>query len=410
VRAAHRRGVAGRLTIRALAVAAWCASACSGEPVPAPTTGAVAVAPVDGTDLIAKFECNRCHDLADVAAAPLEKHCVACHREIHAGTYGRGDRATNARWRSRITSIRFVPSLAHADRLRRSWIRDFLLAPHDVRPGAVAQMPRLALSEAEAARLAAHLAPDAPDAPDVGEHAVAGDAAHGKALYRALACGRCHRFTGAAVDDAGLHAAGRDGVQPLDAWALAPDLRHARARMTTPSIATWIADPHGAMPSLGIAAHDARALAEFIAGTPLVAAHAEAPARLPLLERDVTWDEVEARVFRKVCWHCHAVPELAGGDGGPGNSGGFGFAPRGLDLSSYAGISAGALDDAGDRRSIFAKLPDGTPRVVAHLHARHVEEAGGVVGGVRGMPLGLPALPLEDIQLVETWIAQGRPR
>jgi hypothetical protein len=26
------------------------------------------------------------------------------------------------------------------------------------------------------------------------------------------------------------------------------------------------------------------------------------------------------------------------------------------------------------------------------------------------MPLGLPPLPLEDIQLVESWIAQGRPQ
>jgi len=26
------------------------------------------------------------------------------------------------------------------------------------------------------------------------------------------------------------------------------------------------------------------------------------------------------------------------------------------------------------------------------------------------MPLGLPPVPLETIQLVDTWIAQGRPR
>jgi hypothetical protein len=31
-------------------------------------------------------------------------------------------------------------------------------------------------------------------------------------------------------------------------------------------------------------------------------------------------------------------------------------------------------------------------------------------GRVRGMPLGLPPLSSEDIQLVETWIAQGHPR
>jgi hypothetical protein len=73
-------------------------------------------------------------------------------------------------------------------------------------------------------------------------------------------------------------------------------------------------------------------------------------------------------------------------------------------------MSSGALDDDGKRRSIFRSLDDGTPALVAHLDARRVEEAGGVVEGVRGMPLGLPALDREEIQLVESWIAQGRPR
>ncbi len=53
-------------------------------------------------------------------------------------------------------------------------------------------------------------------------------------------------------------------------------------------------------------------------------------------------------------------------------------------------------------------MPDGTPRIVAHLLARHAEIAGTPAGGVRGMPLGFPAVAPEDIQLLETWIAQGR--
>jgi hypothetical protein len=68
-------------------------------------------------------------------------------------------------------------------------------------------------------------------------------------------------------------------------------------------------------------------------------------------------------------------------------------------------------DTPDGRRSVFAPVQDGTPRLVAHLWARHTEEAGRPVPGIRGMPLGLPALPPEDIQLVvESWIAQGRPR
>ncbi len=160
----------------------------------------------------------------------------------------------------------------------------------------------------------------------------------------------------------------------------------------------------------GVGPREAAALAAFIADTPLAPGpKPDVPARLPVLERAVTYAEVSTKVFRDTCWHCHAVPDFARGDGGPGNSGGFGFKPRGLELSSYTGISEGSFDDAGERRSIFAKLPDGTPRVVAHLMARHSEVAGSV-GAVRGMPLGLPPLTLEQIQLVESWVAQGRPQ
>ncbi len=362
---------------------------------------------VDASDLIAKFQCTRCHDVPGSEPAPRDKHCVRCHQQIHEGTFP-ADPEVLAEWRTHIVSLRWVPSLAGADRLRRTWIREFLLAPHDVRPGLVAEMPRLAITADDAERLAAHFAPADDDRSDVEPRAVT----RGEQLYRGFACGRCHRFSGAAVDNVALHAAGEPATGVHDgSWQLAPDLRHARERMTVASIAAWIAEPRGAMPRLGVTSADARALAEMIVTTPLAAQPArEVPARLPVLTRDVTWDEVESRVFRKVCWHCHAVPELARGDGGPGNSGGFGFAPRGLDLSSYTGISGGALDDHGERRSVFAKLADGTPRIVAHLHARYLEEAGGARDGVRGMPLGLPPLSLEDIQLVETWIAQGRPR
>jgi hypothetical protein len=163
------------------------------------------------------------------------------------------------------------------------------------------------------------------------------------------------------------------------------------------------------MPDQGVTAAAARDLAAFVTTTPLAARTPATATRLPVLAREVVWAEVEAKVFRNLCWHCHAVPDYARGDGGPGNSGGFGYGPRGLDVSSYAGISSGSLDDQGERRSIFAPLPDGTPRVIAHLLARHAEEAG-TYGAIVGMPLGLPPLPLEEIQLVESWIAQGRPQ
>jgi hypothetical protein len=162
------------------------------------------------------------------------------------------------------------------------------------------------------------------------------------------------------------------------------------------------------MPRLGLSASDAADVVAYL-WTRTPAPRAEiTETRLPPLDRPVRFDEVATRVFRRICWHCHGAPAFAHGDGGPGNTGGFGFAPRGLDLSDYTGVTSGSRGPDGRRRSVLATLPDGTPRLIAHLLARRVEERGGEVPGIRGMPLGLPALSLEDIQLVETWILQGR--
>jgi hypothetical protein len=165
------------------------------------------------------------------------------------------------------------------------------------------------------------------------------------------------------------------------------------------------------MPSFELTADQAERLAAFLFYEPLdEPSRQRPPERLALLSRPVSFDEVQERVFKKVCWHCHSNPDYAEGDGGPGNTGGLGFAPRGLDLSSYEGVASGALDDQGERRSIFSADETGTPRLVTHLLARQVEEHGGQVPGITGMPLGLPAIAPEDIQLVASWITQGRPR
>jgi mono/diheme cytochrome c family protein len=373
--------------------------------------------------LVEKFQCNRCHDVPGTEPAVRDKHCFRCHQQIHAGTFvldkGALEPATLDRWRGHIQSMRNAPSLVAASRLRRDWVTQFLLHPHDVRPGSIAQMPRLAISAVEAEQLASALVPTETPATSATSPA---EVAHGEELFRQLACGRCHRFTGASVDDPARHAAARltdqlrragsEVEQQAIAWTLAPDLRFARDRVQPGQLAAWIERPGGAMPAIaGVGPREASALAAYISTTPLAAsAKQEVPARLPVLEREVTYAEVSAKVFRDTCWHCHAVPDFARGDGGPGNSGGFGFAPRGLDLSSYTGIAEGSFDDTGERRSIFAKRPDGTPRIVAHLMARHVEAAGGSVDGIRGMPLGLPPLSLEQIQLVESWVVQGRPQ
>ncbi len=165
------------------------------------------------------------------------------------------------------------------------------------------------------------------------------------------------------------------------------------------------------MPQMPLSYGEARDLAAFIMDSPLEPLRqAPLPARLPKLLRPVGYDEVSKQVLRKLCWHCHGDPEYTLDEKGePGTAGGFGFKPRQLDLAEYEGIHGGYLDDEGERRSVFSLLEDGTSVLVASLLARQLEERG-QTGPVRGMPLALPALSAEDIQLVESWVAQGHPR
>ena len=79
-------------------------------------------------------------------------------------------------------------------------------------------------------------------------------------------------------------------------------------------------------------------------------------------------------------------------------------------FSAHRAIASGYRDESGERRSLFEASTDGTPRLVLSLLARQDEEAVSARSDVRGMALGLPALSSEQIQLVDSWIAQGRPR
>jgi hypothetical protein len=163
------------------------------------------------------------------------------------------------------------------------------------------------------------------------------------------------------------------------------------------------------MPPPGLTASERADVAAAIMDAPLAPRAAPpVPERLPILERPVRFREVQERVFSRTCWHCHSDPDFARGDGGAGNTGGFGYAGRGVSLLDYGGVQSGYVADDGERRSLFAD-DDGVPHLVRVLMARHREARGEVQPGVTGMPLGLPPLTLEEIQLVETWIAQGRP-
>ena len=392
------------------------ASAPSAAAKPAEAPKAAPPPPGDvahGKSLVQQYECNRCHDGTGLAALPREKHCTTCHDDIMTGRF-KASAAKLTKWRKHVEAYRDAPSLAATgERFEREWIEAYLLEPRDVRPHLVPTMPRLALSPKDARDIAAYLTRDATPKRSAGS--AGGDVGKGRRIYETKSCGGCHEFSGAT----GLETTVRPKEGTADqrrAVALAPDLRFARERFRKDRLVDWLLDPASIKPRTRMPAHsltraDARHVAAFLLESKLAPPVAKpVPKRLPVLTRQVTYDEVRERVLGVTCHHCHIDPNAVGGDGGPGNTGGFGFKPRRLDLSSYRALSSGFIADDGERHSIFEKMPDGTPRLVASLIARQKEEAGQPSKEIRGMPLGLPALSAEDVQLVETWIAQGRKR
>jgi Cytochrome c len=362
-----------------------------------------------GKALVAEHECNRCHSGTGQAEAKLDRDCVGCHEQIAVGKFA-APAAKLAKWLPNVLPYRDVPSLKGlGERLRPEWVRDYLLHPHQVRPSLAQSMPRLALSPDDARDIATYLTAGASPLDSALVSRAPAHIAHGKVLLVERGCVSCHRLSGASLPEPSR-------VEPAPrTLGLAPDLRFARDRSEPGAIARWLTDPtsvkpDSAMPNLRLSPDDVRDLTAFLAfGELAPPARSEPPPRLPVLDRPVRFDEVNERVFSVTCRHCHTDPDRAGGDGGPGNTGGFGFKPRRIDFSSYQGIQSGGLDAEGKRVSLFAPTKEGVPRLVAALVARAREVRGQPSDEVRGMPLGLPPLSPEQIQLVESWVAQGRP-
>ncbi len=381
---------------------------------------AVAEKPADaahGKELVLTFQCNRCHEGTGHPAAAQNKHCVQCHNDIVEDRFS-APAASIARWKPRVKELTEAPSLeASSKRLTRQWIERYLLQPNDLRPRLAQYMPRLAITQDEARDVAAYLVADTDAPASADPKPPEGDLGKGRQLLDTKGCGSCHSFSGIAPLAVSAPPA-MDGKDFERGRKLAPDLRFTRDRMTRAKLVGWLTDPtavkpDSAMPKIALSDAETKDLAAFILGVEVNdAARASRPklVRLPPLTRKVTFKEVDEKVFHRTCWHCHSEPDYAIGDGGPGNSGGFGFKPRGLNLSDYSGIAAGYVDDQGQRASIFMKDAENVPRIVRALLARHDEENGAETGPVRGMPLGYEPLSAEDIQLVESWVAQGRPR
>ena len=355
---------------------------------------------ISATDAFVEGDCHRCHTVPEVPAAPRLDSCEGCHvwiRSVSASPSKR-EKAMSIfphweRYERNIASYLEVPSLEVAmARLEPEWVRGYLADPHDLRPNLPETMPRFGLSEqAIDAIVTAFEARQRPVAPTPTP--LAANVERGRELFTARACGSCHTF--------GSHASG--------AVPLAPDLAHARARMSNDAIVAWIQDPQAVspaatMPNFGLTRDEAIAIRDFLVledprgRVPRALGPLPAPTSAP-----VTWAEVEERVFGKICVHCHMNPELNQGRAGPGNDGGFGWAATGIELQTYEGV-----------RAVADRIPAALERR-RHEAARDDVSAGELPVRLDrperpGMPLGLPPLSDEDTALVLGWIAQGMPR
>lgn len=375
-----------------------------------------------GKALTTQYECRRCHDGTGLEPEPLTRSCTQCHAKVLLGGFDHKPDAP--RWKQHVGHIAVVPSLEAAGRrLRYDWLVRYLVEPHDLRPALTQSMPRLALERDQARDIAAYLQSLGQPTPAISSPLEGANTANGRKILDEQACGACHRMSGVEALHTGTPLGpeapafyAQTAEEKRTAVTLAPDLRYVRERMTASQLVEWLRNPAEVkrgtpMPQPNLDPAAIRDVAAYLLTAPLGPRSTPAiPEPLPNLERRVTYEEVAQQVLGITCRHCHGDPDVALGDGGPGNSGGFGFKRRGINLTSYEHAQGGYLDDAGRRHSLFEPMPDGTPRLVAALWARHREVAGRPDPGVRGMPLGLPPLPPEQIQLVATWVAQGRPR
>jgi mono/diheme cytochrome c family protein len=389
---ARRLGEAGWGTLVGMAVAIV-AGLCIARAVPAEPMSIVDAA-------FAAGDCARCHEVPHQPALARTDSCQGCHVWIRGVSADPAKRAKAVqifplweRYEKNVATYLQVPRLdAAMARLEPEWVRDYLTDPHDLRPALPETMPRMALSPAQIEALVGAFAAATAAVPTTPPPRRA-HLERGEALFVERGCAGCHTF-------GGRHAG--PGV------AMAPDLAHTRKRMHPDRIVAWIRNPQAVspaatMPALGLTEDEAIALRDYLWFAQPKSRRPSEPGPVPgAAQRPVRWAEVEAKVFGKICQHCHMNAELNQGRTGPGNGGGFGYPATGIELQTLAGVRAVAhrIPDALFRRRLEAS------RDFVHPGEHPRPRPSGVAAG---MPLGLPPIPDEDISLVLAWIEQGMP-
>ncbi len=399
-------------------------------------------AEAEGREVLTRHQCNRCHEIEDLAAPARELHCTSCHTFLKglapasdafkkiASKYGDG---ILERYQRNIVHLERVPSLTGvARRVRTDWIRDFLREPYDVRPALEESMIRHHLTEGEIRSVVRYLAarssaadPYAPGyvPPRLPERPSDERIAAGQKLFVAKGCPTCHSFGN--LDLGGPPAALRKQAGPSS--TLAPNLRFARDRTHPDVMLDWLCDsthlaPGTLMPAQNIGGDEAKALRDFLLwADPKVAPEeaATTPPLPPAATRPVSYEEMKEAVLGRVCVHCHMNDFEK--DKGPGNKGGFGYQGTGLAMRTYEALVNGSVGPDGQRRSVLVP-PAGqsVPLILQVMLQRRAEEVRDHVetghdhvrphypaGMMLGMPMGLPSMSDEQFGLLRAWIEQG---
>lgn len=362
-----------------------------------------------GKAAIAKYECNRCHQIEDIKPPVMAKDCVGCHQAIIDGTYEAPSHKLDE-WRSNIKSLLDAPTLTATHRFKHTWMVKFLQNPHDLRPRLQADMPIMPMTRSDADDIAGYLTHKGNSVGVFQKERVE----EGKALTNQKGCWSCHSMQGVAGLNASPIPVEIDPKVLTHAMLMAPDLSHVD-RMRENYLVAWLQDPKSVkpdstMPSMNLSKSEAEAIAAFLVFTdPAPPNQPTAVQRPAPLGRKVGYVEIKEEVLDKVCAHCHLDQAHGNGDGGPGNTGGFGYEGKGLDFTRFAAARQGSKKREADR--MLSTPIDGVPRLTAFVLERHNEVNGLDNPDIPGMPLGHPPLSMEQIQLLDAWVVSGmRPR
>jgi cytochrome c2 len=344
--------------------------------------------------------------------------CLGCHTKVLNGGYDSeypAERSSD--WKRNLRHLTYVPGLIDlSKRMQRGWFVEYVQSPHVVRPNLHTEMPPMPIGKEEAELLGDYFFPERTNEDTSIKAFAAGDFKRGESLFREKECARCHLFNQSHLEEPRSVDFWTPAVTPHER-RIAPDLRHTRKRMSHKQLIRWLLNPKSlksdsVMPDFGFNQVEAIDLATYLLNAPLLESNSPLPLRtLTPATRPVEYSTLEKRLFKAMCWHCHSDPSYNNGDGGPGRTGGFGFTGADLSFASYEDTLRGGRQPDGSYRSILKPARAGEkPLIIEHLLARHREVRGEKGLRYRGMPMAIPPIPLEDIELLWGWIEQGAPR